>query len=202
MAHSYRRWGRLRPLEPYIDAETMDSITTSITKLRYNLNKALEPYPELAELTVEDLASPRPGAETIRPRPHNGGGHGNHQFFWDILGPRGTERRRARSRRHHEGLRLIRAISVLSSPTRHKTLRAGWAFLVVNPPRHRLEIVSLPNQDASWCTGRRASSARCLGARLLLPEVQERRPDYLSAWWKVIAWDVVDERLREVMASS
>jgi superoxide dismutase len=77
-------------LEPYIDAETMELHHDKHHGAYVdNLNKALEPYPQLAELTIEDLLRHLDEVpETIRTAVrNNGGGHANHQFFWDILGP-------------------------------------------------------------------------------------------------------------------
>jgi superoxide dismutase len=83
-----------------------------------------------------------------------------------------------------------------------KHFGSGWAFLVVNPSRHRLEIVSLPNQDSVLVHGTPGSSAAMSWEHAYYLKYRNRRPDYLSTWWKVIAWDVVDERLRDVMAET
>ena len=175
-------------LEPYIDAETMELHHDKHHKAYVdNLNKALEPYPQLAELTVEDLLLRLDQVpETIRTAVrNNGGGHVNHQFLWDILGPRADGAPKGA---------IADAIK--------RDFGSGWAFLVVNPSRHRLEIVSLPNQDSVLVHGTPGLLCCDVWEHAYYLKYRNRRPDYLSAWWKVVAWDVVDERLREVMASS
>src|SRR6266851_921002 len=166
---------------------------------------ALEPYPQLAELTVEDLLLRLDQVpETIRTAVrNNGGGHVNHQFFWDIFGPRGDGAPKGTIadaiKRDFGSFEQFQSLFT-DAATRH--FGAGWALLVVNPSRHRLEIVSLPNQDSVLVHG--TPGLRCCDVweHAYYLKYRNRRQDYLSAWWKVIAWDVVDERLREVMASS
>jgi Fe-Mn family superoxide dismutase len=175
-------------LEPYIDAETMELHHDMHHKAYVdNLNKALEPYPQLAELTVEDLLLRLDQVpETIRTAVrNNGGGHVNHQFFWDILGPRADGAPKGA---------IADAIK--------RDFGSGWAFLVVNSSRHRLEIVSLPNQDSVLVHGTPGLLCCDVWEHAYYVKYRNRRPDYLSAWWKVVAWDVVDERLRDVMAGS
>ena len=166
-------------LEPYIDAETMELHHDKHHKAYVdNLNKALEPYPQLAELTVEDLLLRLDQVpETIRTAVrNNGGGHVNHQFFWDILGPRADgapkgaiadaikrdfgsfEQFQSLYRRGHKPLRLGMGV-----PRRER---------LAAPPRDR--VAAQPGQRA----GARDAGApllRCLGARLL-PEVQKPPP--------------------------
>jgi Fe-Mn family superoxide dismutase len=124
--------------------------------------------------------------ETIRTAVrNNGGGHVNHQFFWDILGPRADGAPKGA---------IADAIK--------RDFGSGWAFLVVNSSRHRLEIVSLPNQDSVLVHGTPGLLCCDVWEHAYYVKYRNRRPDYLSAWWKVVAWDVVDERLRDVMAGS
>jgi superoxide dismutase len=142
-------------LEPYIDAETMELHHDKHHSAYVdNLNKALEPYPQLADLTVEALLTrldevPEAVRTAVR---NNGGGHANHRFLWEILGPRAGG---------------VPKGAIAERPSRAEVFRG------LNPSRQRLEIVALPNQDS------------------VLEQV-------LGAWWKVVDWDVVDERLRDV----
>ncbi len=130
-------------LEPYIDAETMELHHDKHHKAYVdNLNKALEPYPQLAELAVEDLLHRLDQVpETIRTAVrNNGGGHLNHQFFWDIRRTsreRGVEGRDRRS--HQERLRARRVnFSHVHTNAAITHFGSGWAFLDVNPSRRRL----------------------------------------------------------------
>ena len=142
--------------------------------------------------------------ETIRTAVrNNGGGHVNHQFFWDILGPRGGGAPKGTIadaiKRDFGSFEQFQSLFT-DAATKH--FGVGWAFLVVNPSRHRLEIVSLPNQDSVLVHGTPGLLCCDVWEHAYYLKYRNRRPDYLSAWWKVIAWDVVDERLRDVMASS
>lgn len=184
-------------LEPYIDAETMELHHDKHHKAYVdNLNKSLEPYPQLAELTVEDLLLRLDQVpETIRIAiRNNGGGHVNHQFFWDILGPRADGAPKGAI------ADAIKRDFFTDAATKH--FGSGWAFLVVNPSRHRLEIVSRPNQDSVLVHGTPGLLCCDVWEHAYYLKYRNRRPDYLGAWWKVIAWDVVDERLRDVMAGT
>jgi superoxide dismutase, Fe-Mn family len=193
-------------LEPYIDAETMELHHDKHHNAYVdNLNKALAPYPQLAELTVEDLLHRLDQVpETIRTAVrNNGGGHVNHQFFWDILGPRADGapkgaiaeaiKRDFGSFEHFQSL-------FTDAATTH--FGAGWAFLVVNPSRHHLEIVSLPNQDSVLVHGTPGLLCCDVWEHAYYLKYRNRRPDYLNAWWNVVAWDVVDQRLRDVVAGT
>jgi len=78
-----------------------------------------------------------------------------------------------------------------------KHFGSGWAFLVVNPATDRLEIMSLPNQDSVLLPGLPGLLCCDVWAHAYYLKYRNRRPDYLAAWWHVVAWDVVDERLRD-----
>jgi Fe-Mn family superoxide dismutase len=193
-------------LEPYIDAETMELHHDKHHKAYVdNLNKALEPYPQLAELAVEDLLHRLDQVpDTIRTAVrNNGGGHLNHQFFWDILGPRASGAPKGAIadaiKRDFGSLEQFQSLFTDAATTH---FGSGWAFLVVNPARHRLEIVSLPNQDSVLVHGMPGLLCCDVWEHAYYLKYRNRRPDYLSAWWKVVAWDVVDERLRAVMAGT
>jgi superoxide dismutase, Fe-Mn family len=190
-------------LEPYIDAETME-LHHDKHHATYvdNLNKALEPYPQLADLAVEDLLRrldqvPDAIRTTVR---NNAGGHVNHQLFWDILGPPANGspkgaigdaiKRDFGSFEHFQSL-------FTAAATTH--FGAGWAFLVMSASRQRLEIVSLPNQDSVLAQGTPGLLCCDVWEHAYYLKYRNRRADYLSAWWKVVAWDVVDERLRDAM---
>jgi Fe-Mn family superoxide dismutase len=193
-------------LEPYIDAETME-LHHDKHHATYvdTLNKALEPYPHLAELAVEDLLRrldqvPEAIRTTVR---NNAGGHVNHQLFWDILGPPANGapkggigdaiKRDFGSFEHFQSL-------FTAAATTH--FGAGWAFLVMSASRQRLEIVSLPNQDSVLAQGTPGLLCCDVWEHAYYLKYRNRRADYLGAWWKVVAWDVVDERLRDVMAGA
>jgi Fe-Mn family superoxide dismutase len=193
-------------LEPYIDAETME-LHHDAHHGAYvdNLNKTLAPYPELAELTIEDLLGhPDRVPDTIRAAVrNNGGGHANHQLFWDILAPSadGTPKGAIADAITRDFGSFERFQSLFAdAAARH--FGSGWAFLVVDRPAERLKIVSLPNQDSVLGHGTPALLCCDVWEHAYYLKYRNRRPDYLAAWWKVVAWDVVDERLRDAMAGA
>jgi Fe-Mn family superoxide dismutase len=191
-------------LEPYIDAETMELHHDQHHRAYVdNLNKALERYPQLAELTVEDLLRRIDLVpETIRTAVRNsGGGHVNHQFFWDILGPRADGAPKgAIADAITRDFGSFEHFQSLFTDAATKHVGAGWAFLVVDPSRRRLEIVALPNQESVLPRGTPGLLCCDVWEHAYYLKYRNRRSDYLSAWWKVVAWDVVDERLRDVTA--
>ena len=192
-------------LEPHIDAETMELHHDKHHQAYVdNLNKALESHPELADLTIDDLLRrldqvPEEIRTAVR---NNGGGHANHQFFWEILGPKARAvRRRARSptpsRRTSASFERFQSLFT-DAATKH--FGSGWAFLVVNPATERLEIMSLPNQDSVLLHGLPGLLCCDVWEHAYYLKYRNRRPDYLAAWWHVVAWDVVDERLEDARA--
>jgi hypothetical protein len=163
-------------LEPYIDAETMELHHDKHHKAYVdNLNKALEPYPQLAGLAVEDLLHRLDQVpETIRTAVrNNGGGHLNHQLFWDILGPRAFGAPKGDRRCHQEGLRLVRAISISLYRRGHKTVRLGMGVSRREPsgapPRDRVGEIIV--QGSGREEGRRRRNRPCEVGRVaaLLP---------------------------------
>jgi Fe-Mn family superoxide dismutase len=83
-----------------------------------------------------------------------------------------------------------------------KHFGSGWTFLVVNPSTGELEIVSLPNQDSVLLHGKLALLCCDVWEHAYYLKYKNRRPDYLEAWWNVVAWDVVDQRLHDVRAGA
>ena len=190
-------------LEPSIDAETME-LHHDKHHAAYvdNMNKALEPYPQLADLAVEDLLrrlDQVPDAIRTAVR-NNAGGHVNHQLFWDILGPPADRSPKGAIgdalKRDFGSFEHFQALFTDAATTH---FGAGWAFLVMSAPRQRLEIVSLPNQDSVLEHGTPGLLCCDVWEHAYYLKYRNRRADYLNAWWKVVAWDVVDERLRDAM---
>jgi superoxide dismutase, Fe-Mn family len=193
-------------LEPYIDAETMELHHDKHHRAYVdNLNKALEPYPELADLPIEELLSHLDGVpESTRTAVRNNrGGHANHQFFWESLAPRadGTPKGAIADAIRRDFGSFERFQSLFGDAAA-KHFGSGWAFLVVDRSAERLQIVSLPNQDTVLVHGNSPVLCCDVWEHAYYLKYRNRRPDYLAAWWKVVAWDVVDERLRDVMADA
>lgn len=185
-------------LEPYIDAETME-LHHDKHHHGYvdNLNKALEPYPQLADLPIEDLLRglgqvPEPIRTAVR---NNGGGHANHELFWAILGPNaGGSPKGAIAAAIRRDFGSFERFQALFTDVAVKHFGSGWAFLVVGASAPRLEIVARSNQDSVLSEGTSALLCCDVWEHAYYLKYRNRRPEYLGAWWNVVAWDVVDQR--------
>lgn len=188
-------------LEPHIDARTME-IHHDKHHAAYvtNLNKALESAPELAskspEALVSDLASVPENIRTaVR---NNGGGHVNHTFFWKLLaqnsgaGPKGQL-----AEAINQAFGSFDEFKEKFAAAAAGRFGSGWAWLVVNGGK--LEICSTANQD-NPIMGK--AIAGCEGKPVLGLDVwehayylnyQNRRPDYVKAWWSVVNWDEAEK---------
>jgi superoxide dismutase, Fe-Mn family len=183
-------------LEPHIDAKTMEihhdkHHQTYIT----NANNALKDYPELAAKPVEELlanlsAVPEAIRTAVR---NNAGGHANHSFFWKILGPSAGGSPKGK---------LAEAVnSTFGSFDQFKEklqaagagrFGSGWAWLVVNK-ENKLEITSTPNQDNPISDGLKPILGVDVWEHAYYLHYQNRRPEYLKAFWNVVNWDEVQK---------
>jgi Fe-Mn family superoxide dismutase len=190
-------------LEPYIDAETMELHHDRHHQTYVdNVNKAIEPYPHLADLTIEDLLGRLDQLpETIQTAVRSqGGGHANHQFLWEILGPTtGDSPKGAIADAITKDFGSFERFQSLFTDVAAKHFGSGWVFLVGNPSTRRLEIMSLPNQDSALLRGKPGLLCCDVWEHAYYLKYRNRRQDYLLAWWNVVAWDVVDERLHTFM---
>ena len=178
-------------LEPTIDAMTME-IHHDRHHQAYvnNLNAALEKHPEIT-ITLEEMLKNLAGVpEDIRGAVrNNGGGHWNHTFFWDIMTPGGANAPVGS---------LAEAITATfgsADELKAKMTAAGvgrfgsgWAWLVVNKDG-KLEVVSTANQDTPLELGATAVIGVDVWEHAYYLKYQNKRPDYLGAWWSTINWD-------------
>jgi Fe-Mn family superoxide dismutase len=167
-----------------------------------NLNKALEGKSDLAGKSIEDLiANLNSVPEDIRAAVrNNGGGHANHSFFWQIMGPNGGGEPKGKLADHIKStFGSFDAFKEKFADAGVKRFGSGWAWLVKGKS-NGLEICSTANQD-SPLMGK--AIAGCEGTPVLGVDVwehayylnyQNRRPDYLKAWWNTINWDEVSKR--------
>lgn len=186
----------LDALEPHIDARTMEihhgkHHATYVQKL----NGALEKHPDLEKKSIEELLRdiqrvPEAIRTAVR---NNGGGHANHSLFWQIMSPKAGGK---------PGGGLAKAIdSTFGGFDDFKTKFAdagatrfgsGWAWLAVN--NGKLEIFSTANQDSPYMDGKTPILGLDVWEHAYYLKYQNRRPDYIQAWWNVVNWAEVARR--------
>jgi superoxide dismutase, Fe-Mn family len=184
-------------LEPHIDAQTME-IHHGKHHQAYvtNLNAALEKAPELQGKSLDDLMrSVNSVPEAVRTAVrNNGGGHWNHSLFWRIMGPNaGGEPSGAVGDAIRSSFGDFAKFREQFAAAGTGRFGSGWAWLVSDGGK--LSITSTPNQDNPLMDG---SGTPILGVDVwehaYYLKYQNRRPDYLEAWWNVVNWDAVAER--------
>lgn len=188
-------------LEPYIDAKTMEiHLTKHHQAYIDNLNKALQAYPELQLKSLEHLlldlnALPEAIQTAVR---NNGGGHYNHSLFWQMMKPNGAVLKG--SLLHDIEKRFVHVDSFKESFENAAKSRfgSGWAWLVVNE-QGDLEILSMANQDAPLALNIKPILGLDVWEHAYYLKYQNRRPDYIQAWWNVVNWDYVQERYLDIL---
>lgn len=187
-------------LEPHIDKQTMEihhdkHHGTYVT----NLNKALESAPELASKPIEELLANNLAAvpESIKTAVrNNGGGHANHTLFWTLLSPKGG------------GQPTGQIAEVITSKfggfdgfkekfnaAATSRFGSGWAWLVKDGSSN-FEIVSTPNQDNPLSEGKTPVLGLDVWEHSYYLKYQNRRPEYIAAWWNLVNWEEVNKQLK------
>lgn len=182
-------------LEPHIDAETM-RIHHGKHHQAYvtNLNAALEATPELFEKTIEELVAnlndlPQSVQTAVR---NNGGGHANHAFFWTSLTGEKTEVNGNLKAALETTFGSVEAFKEAFETAAKTRFGSGWAWLVVS--NGQLEVVSTPNQDSPLTDGKTPILGLDVWEHAYYLNYQNRRPDYVSAYWNVVDWNKAEER--------
>ena len=182
-------------LEPYIDEETMHlhhdkHHNTYVT----NLNAAIEKHPELGEKTVEELLAdfssvPEDIQTAVR---NNGGGHANHTFFWEILGPNaGGEPTGTIKEAIEETFGSFEDFKEEFKTAATGRFGSGWVWLVVKDGK--LAITSTANQDSPLMDGQTPVLGLDVWEHAYYLKYKNVRPDYINAFWSVVNWDKVNE---------
>lgn len=183
-------------LEPTIDAETMHLHHDKHHQAYVtNANKLLADHPELAKLSPEELLLHLDAApESIRTGLlNNVGGHVNHSLFWLMLSPKGGgEPSGALADGIRKTFGSFADFQKQFTEAALKRFGSGWAWLVVKDGK--LAIVSTPNQDPPLIEGRTALLGLDVWEHAYYLKYQNRRPDYVTAWWNVVNWPFVEER--------
>lgn len=187
-------------LEPHIDKTTMEihhdkHHGTYVT----NLNKALESAPDLANKSIEDLLSNNCAAvpESIRTAVrNNGGGHANHSLFWNLMSkkgggaPKGEVESVIKSNfNNFDGFKEKFNAAALGR------FGSGWAWLVKDKSG-KFEIISTANQDSPLMEGKKPILGLDVWEHAYYLKYQNRRADYITAWWNVVNWDEVNKQLK------
>ena len=188
-------------LEPHIDKATME-IHHGKHHNAYvtNLNKALESAPDLANSSIEDLLANNLAKvpENIRTAVrNNGGGHYNHAMFWQIMGPNGGGQPTGEISNAILGsFGSFDAFKEKFNAAATTRFGSGWAWLVKGSG-NTVEVVSTPNQDNPVMEGRFPIMGLDVWEHAYYLKYQNRRPDYISAWWNTVNWTEVNRRLKE-----
>jgi len=186
-------------LEPHIDARTMQ-LHHGKHHAGYtnNLNGALEKHPNLQNKSIEELLGnlssiPEDIRTTVR---NNGGGYANHALFWNIMSPNGGgEPTGELAEAINSAFGSFDAFKEKFSTAAKTQFGSGWAWLTVKDGR--LGVESTPNQDTPLMGGVTPILGLDVWEHAYYLHYQNRRPDYVEAWWNVVDWDAVAENYAE-----
>jgi superoxide dismutase, Fe-Mn family len=185
-------------LDPHIDEQTMQ-IHHGKHHQTYvnNLNAALEKHPQLQGKSIDELlrdinAVPEDIRTAVR---NNGGGHANHTMFWEIMGP-GSGGKPTGAMAEAIDSTFGGFDKFKDEFTKAATGRfgSGWAWLVDR--NGTLSIESTANQDNPLMEGKKPIMGLDVWEHAYYLKYQNRRPDYISAWWNVVNWEAINKRLR------
>jgi Fe-Mn family superoxide dismutase len=183
-------------LEPVIDTQTM-KLHHDLHHGAYvkNLNAALEKHPELAGKSSEDLVRglntvPEDIRGAVR---NNGGGHVNHTMFWSIMKPQGGGAPSGKlAGAINSAFGDLKSMQEKLNDAGLKQFGSGWAWLASN--KGSLSILSTPNQDNPLTQGLYPVLGNDVWEHAYYLKYQNRRAEYLGAWWNVVNWDEVGKR--------
>ena len=189
-------------LEPHIDAKTMqlhhDMHHGAYVK---NANAALEKHPELQKKSVEELlrdlnSIPEDIRTAIR---NNGGGHMNHSMFWKIMKPQGGgEPTGEIANVINKSFGTFKDFQTKFNDAGTKVFGSGWVWLVGKPGSDQFQITTTPNQDNPISQGLFGIMGNDVWEHAYYLKYNNRRPEYLQAWWNVVNWDEINKRLESL----
>jgi Fe-Mn family superoxide dismutase len=187
-------------LEPHIDKTTMEihhdkHHGTYVT----NLNKALESAPDLANKSIEELlanncaAVPEAIKTAVR---NNGGGHANHSLFWKLMSKNGGGAPKGEIQNViNSNFSTFETFKEKFNAAATGRFGSGWAWLV-RGSSGQFEIISTANQDSPLMEGKKPILGLDVWEHAYYLKYQNRRPEYISAWWNVVNWDEVNKQLK------
>ena len=182
--------------EPHIDAQTME-IHHGRHHAAYvnNLNGVAAQNPQIGQMPLHEMLAklnelPEGIRTTVR---NNGGGHANHTMFWQIMGGSGGEPTGDLKAAIDRDLGGMAKLQEDFNAAGGRVFGSGWVFVTVAQDG-KLALVSKPNQDSPLMDGQRALMGNDVWEHAYYLKYQNRRPDYLKAWWNVVDWDKVGQR--------
>jgi Fe-Mn family superoxide dismutase len=188
-------------LEPHIDARTME-IHHDKHHVAYvtNLNAALEGT-EWMDRPIESVLSnleiiPEDKRTAVQ---NNGGGHANHTLFWEIMGPDGGEPSGDLAAAIADTFGSLDDLKAQVSDAGVKRFGSGWSWLVWDGTG--LAVLSTPNQDSPVMEGKTPILGVDVWEHAYYLNYQNRRPDYLAAWWNVVDWNAVGAKFEAARSS-
>jgi len=184
-------------LEPYIDTQTMQ-IHHDKHHQAYvtNVNNALQGHDQLASMSVDEmLRNIHQVPESIRTAVrNNAGGHSNHSMFWNIMKPNGGgEPTGDLASAIQQAFGSFDAFKTAFNDAGVKRFGSGWAWLVLDSSG-KLQVISTANQDSPLMDGLHPVMGNDVWEHAYYLKYQNRRPEYLNAWWNVVNWDEVARR--------
>jgi superoxide dismutase, Fe-Mn family len=186
-------------LEPHIDAQTMQ-IHHDKHHGAYvtNLNAALDKHPDLKSKSVEDLlrnlgSIPEDIRAAVR---NNGGGHANHSMFWKLMKPNGGGNPTGDIAGVISQFGGFEPFKEKFNDNGVKRFGSGWTWLV-RTSAGKFDLVSTANQDSPFLDGDFPVFGNDVWEHAYYLKYQNRRADYLKAWWNVVNWDEINRRLKD-----
>ena len=191
-------------LEPYIDKMTMEIHHDRHHKAYVdNLNKALESASDLQNKSIEDIlrgikSVPANIQTVVR---NNGGGHANHTLFWEIMGPKaGGAPSGDLAQAINSSFGGFDQFKAKIKENALGQFGSGWSWLVIGGDG-KLQAVKTANQDSPYMDGQTPILGIDVWEHAYYLKYQNKRPDYVDAWWNVVNWDAVARRYSEARAS-
>ena len=190
--------------EPHIDAQTM-----TIHHDRHHaaavgaLNAAVKDHSQVAAMKLQDILAkivemPEAVRTTIR---NTGGGHANHTMFWQIMGGKGGAPTGAVAEAITRDLGGFDKLKENFNRAGLTQFGSGWAFVTVDKTG-KLAVLNRPNQDTPLMTGERVLFGNDVWEHAYYLKYQNRRADYLAAWWNVLNWDAIAKRYEAAKAGT
>ncbi len=191
-------------LQPYIDAKTMELHHGKHHQTYVdNLNTVAKEYPDLLKKPIQDILSNLPNLpEAIRLMVRNNlGGHVNHTMYWQIMGAPSTKPNAEITAALERDFGGLEKLQDTFNTAAFKVFGSGWAFVTVSKDG-KLALESKPNQDSPLMDGKRVLFGNDVWEHAYYLNYQNKRADYLKAWWNVVNWTEIGKRYEQAKAGT